>query len=303
MNTENRLRIAITDSGVGGLSVCAALEQRLREAPAAMPLEVFYLNAALEDDYAYNSMATRQEKLETFGNFLQAAFDDYRPDRLFIACNTLSVLFEDPYYDAFRQRPIRGIVGTGAEQLVRAHRQHPHAGIIVFATETTIAENAYGARLERHGVPASQYVQQACPGLPDAISNDASGGQARALLERYLPAALEQFSEPPASVLAFLGCTHYGYQADGFRAGLLKRVERVSVINPNAAAAAKIATGLAGGADSGLAPVRFRVVSRYAIPASPLRSLAQYLDVAAPATLKALQNFHHRPDFFQGGRT
>ena len=82
------MRIAITDSGVGGLSVCAALEAQLRAQPVEQDLDVFYLNAALEDDYSYNSMPTRQERLHTFRNFLDAALEQYAPGGLSVAIVT-----------------------------------------------------------------------------------------------------------------------------------------------------------------------------------------------------------------------
>jgi glutamate racemase len=298
------LKIVITDSGVGGLSVCAALESALRQSAAPYDIDVVYLNAALEDDYSYNAMPTRQEKLQTFGNFLHAALDGYAPDLLFIACNTLTVLFEDPFYDAFRDRPVLGIVDTGAAELLEAHRRQPQAGIIVFATETTIGDNAYGSRLAAAGVPERQYVQQACPGLPDAISNDATGALADDLLADYVPGALAQFEQMPEQVLAFLGCTHYGYQAGVFERHLRASVDDVRVINPNIAAAAAmlawIEESAAGRGGSGRH--RFRVVSRYAIPSKPLRSLPLYLGENAPDTLAALRNFSHQPSLFEGAR-
>jgi glutamate racemase len=298
------LRVAITDSGVGGLSVCAALESALRQSAAPCDIDVVYLNAALEDDYSYNAMPTRQEKLQTFGNFLHAALDGYSPDLLFIACNTLTVLFDDPFYDSFRDRPVLGIVDTGASELLDAHRQQPQADIIVFATETTIGDNAYGSRLAAAGVPERQYVQQACPGLPDAISNDASGALADGLLADYVPAALARFERTPKQVLAFLGCTHYGYQAGVFERHLRASVEKVRVINPNLAAAAAILAWIeeSGAAQGGSGRHRFRVVSRYAIPSKPLRSLPLYLGQDAPDTLAALRNFTHRPSLFDGAR-
>lgn len=296
------MKIAITDSGVGGLSVCAAFESALRHSDLQHDVEVLYLNAALEDDYSYNAMATRQEQLQTFGNFLQVALDEYRPDLLFIACNTLTVLFEDPFYDRFREQPVLGIVETGAAELLEAHGRTPGAGIIVFATETTISSNAYGSRLAAAGLPATSVVQQACPGLPDAISNDASGELAGQLLKKYVPEALARFEQPPRQVLAFLGCTHYGYQAARFESLLRNHVGDVAMVNPNTAAAAAIlewvrniepAPGERGKAD-------FEVISRYAIPAKPLRSLPVYLGQEAPATLNALLHFTHRPDLFSG---
>lgn len=289
---------------MGGLSVCAALEGALHRAPRDLDIEVLYLNAALADDYSYNSMATRQEKLRTFGNFLHAALEDYTPDLLFIACNTLSVLFEDPFYDALRHHPVLGIVETGAMELLHAHRQTPAADIIVFATETTISENAYGSRLAAAGIAADKVVQQACPGLPDAISNDASGALAGRLLDDYIPAAIARFQQPPEQVLGFLGCTHYGYQTPLFAAGLRTYAKSARIINPNLAAADAIVAIISS--DDAAKPGRgrrvFRVISRYLIPEKPMKSLPVYLGQHAPETLAALMNFTHRPGMFEGAR-
>jgi glutamate racemase len=296
------MRIAITDSGVGGLAVCADVEARLRRQPPAGPVELLYLNAALEDDYSYNSMPTREERLRTFDNFLHAAVTRFAPDFLFIACNTLSVLFRDPWFDAHRSRPILGIVEAGARELEAAWRSDPATDFIIFATPTTIEDGSYARRLRQFGAPAGHIVQQACPGLPDAISNDASGQQAAALLARFVPEALGRFERPPARVAAFLGCTHYGYQAGLFEHELKQAVDEVRILNPNRRAGRMIADEIErrlGGDRKAAGPVVIRFVSRYAVPAAPLRSLAQYLGATAPATVAALEAFEHVA-FFHG---
>ncbi len=319
------MRVAITDSGVGGLSVCAALEAALARRPPSDDLEVLYLNAALEDDYAYNSMATRREQLLTFDAFLDGATRHYAPDLMFIACNTLSVLFEDPHYARHDRFPILGIVDTGVAELLAALDREPDTGVIVFATPITVAGNTYRDRLVAAGVAPERIVQQACPGLPDAISNDVTGAQAAALLDTFVPAALDAFAHRPSRVLAFLGCTHFGYQADRFRARLEAGGVDATVIDPNIAAANTLlaamggggvnpGAGIAPGADPGADPsthadigtntnIRpgqpsFGVVSRYSIPERPLRSLAAYLGDRAPATLAALRGQRLHPDLF-----
>lgn len=280
------MRIGITDSGVGGLSVCAALEARLRQSPLDSDVEIVYLNAALRDDYAYNAMPTREAKLDAFACFLENAYRRYRPDRLFIACNSLSVLFRDPLFDPQRRVPVRGIVRTGVEAMRSGLRTQPDAAVAVFATPTTVSEGSYLHALLKDGLNASRVVQQACPGLPDAISNDHSGGEARALLERFVPEALARFPNPPDRLIAFLGCTHYGYQATVFETLLRERVARTTVLNPNPAAARDIVTWLDRPAGNGALSVR--VVSPYRIPEKPLASLTRYLGESAPATVAAL---------------
>lgn len=290
------MRIAITDSGVGGLSVCAELEARLRRGAAVANLEIFYLNAALRDDFAYNSMASRQEKLEAFDCFLHNVTKRYRPDLLYIACNTLSVLFRDPHFRGHRSYPVLGIVESATEAMLAALREDPACSLIVFATPTTVGEGTYARSLQDAGVPPDRFVQQSCPGLPDAISNDFTGGQAEALLGEFVPAALAQFSRPPERVLAFLGCTHYGYQAGVFERQLSARVAQVQLLNPNRAAAGTILRYLpAATADAGLL-VRF--ITPYPIPEKPQQSLPHYLGEQAPATVAALRDFEHDPGLY-----
>jgi glutamate racemase len=291
------MRVGITDSGVGGLSVCAELETLLRHSPVAQDIEIFYLNAALRDDYSYNSMSSRGQKLEAFGSFLRNVTDLYHPDLLYIACNTLSVLFQDSHFDHYRHIPITGIVETGTVEILRALQRGNDTSIIVFATPTTIAEAAYQRRLVQAGIPAERIVQQACPGLPDAISNDFTGGQATTLLKTFIPTALTRFNVPPSRVAAFLGCTHYGYQAGLFKTILRERVTDVEILNPNPAASASIHAEI--GSPSGSGAVEIRFISAYAVPEKPLASLAHYLGEKAPATVAALQGFIHDPDLYR----
>jgi len=298
------MRVAITDSGTGGLAVLADVEARLRRAPPAGPVELLYLNAAPEDDYSYNSMPSREEQLRTFDNFLRAARERYRPDLLFIACNTLSLLFRDPFFDPHRSLPILGIVEAGTRELERALEKDPGLSFILFATPTTIADGSYERHLLALGVPPSRIARQACPGLPDAISNDAGGALSANLLRRFVPEALAQFERPPARVAAFLGCTHYGYQSRVFENELARAGVAASILDPNRRAGRMVADAIAAGAgrgDGAEAAVTVRVVSRYAVPAAPLASLPAYLGASAPLTVAALRNFEHVA-FFHGAR-
>lgn len=288
------MRIGITDSGVGGLSVCAAVEAKLRNSPIKEDIELLYLNAAIEDDYSYNSMPDRQTKLEAFDRFLNSVCQRYQPDLLFIACNTLSVLYQDPWFDHYRHIPIKGIVDTGVREILAAFEQENDLKVIVFATPTTIEEGVYGDRLRENGVPQQQLAEQACPGLPDAISNDDSGRLAANLLNEYVPAALGKLNGTPENVLAFLGCTHYGYQAIEFERALQSLVSNARVMNPNHAAANTILRSLKAQPGQGSLKVEF--ITRYAIPAVVIKSLSVYIGKNAPATLAALKAYILLPE-------
>jgi glutamate racemase len=288
------LRVGITDSGVGGLSVCAEVEVRLRRSPIREDIEILYLNAAIEDDYSYNSMPDRNTKLQAFDRFLDSVREKYQPDLLFIACNTLSVLYQDSYFDHHRHIPIEGIVLSGIREMLAVYDNESDVSFIVFATPTTIEEGVYGNALREHGVPARQIIEQACPGLPDAISNDGSGLLAGELLRKFVPAALEQFDTPPQNVVAFLGCTHYGYQATQFKRVLQAHVPGARVLNPNQGAVDTILSRLKTGPGHGDLMVEF--ITRYAIPDVAISSLSAYIGLQAPATLSALKGFTLLPE-------
>ncbi|MGB5488457.1 MAG: hypothetical protein WBN06_13775, partial [Lysobacterales bacterium] len=148
--------------------------------------------------------------------------------------------------------------------------------------------------LREHGVPASQIIEQACPGLPDAISNDGSGKLALKLLGKFVPAALEQFDSIPQNLVAFLGCTHYGYQANQFEKTLQGLVPRVRVLNPNRGSVDTILSSLKTEPGYGNLTVEF--IARYVIPDLVINSLSVYIGEQAPATLSALKNFTHLPE-------
>ncbi len=288
------MRIGITDSGVGGLSVCAEVEAKLRRSPIQADVELLYLNTAIEDDYSYNSMPDRQTKLQAFDRFLHSVQERYQPDLLFIACNTLSVLYQDPYFDHHRHIPIEGIVDTGVREMLAAYERDNGITFIIFATPTTVEEAVYSKRLKVHGVPANQVAEQACPGLPDAISNDGSGQLTASLLRNFVPAALKQFDRTPENVMAFLGCTHYGYQAAQFEKALQPLIPRLRIMNPNEGAADTILSSL--NTEPGQGGLKVEFITRYTIPNVAIKSLSGYIGKKAPATLSALKNFTLIPE-------
>src|SRR5687767_12596987 len=118
------MHILITDSGVGGLSVCAYAERLVRTRGFKEPVRLTFANAAPENDYGYNSMPSREVKLQTFDRFLRNVTERYAPDFIYVACNTLSVLRPD----------LKGIVETGAELLLRELEADPRAAAIIFGT-------------------------------------------------------------------------------------------------------------------------------------------------------------------------
>ena len=296
--TSTPTHVLITDSGVGGLSVCAYAERFLRtSARSRQPVRLTFANAAPENDYGYNSMRSRDEKLTTFDRFLRNVTQRYRPDSVYVACNTLSVLLPDVPFVGTAAIPVRGMLETTVELLLRQLQADPATVIILFGTPTTIETGTYRRLLTRRGVDPTRIISQACPGLADTISEDRQGEQAAAEILHWVRSASERRSGSPSPVLACLACTHYGYRKELFSKAFEQLGIAATVVDPNEAAAGDLfpASAAGGEADGG---ATVEIVTRYALPATTLETLTFFLEDISPRTVHALRHLRHVPDLF-----
>lgn len=289
------MHILITDSGVGGLSVVAYAERIVRTHGFREPVRLTFANAAPANDYGYNSMPTRDEKLAAFDRFLRSVTDRFAPDAIYVACNTLSVLLPDTPFAARAPIPVSGIVETAAGLLLRELGSDPRSVAMIFATQTTIDAGTYPRLLAEHGIAPSRIVSQACPGLADTISEDREGTKTRTEIRHWVRTAIEKMHDPAAPVVAALACTHYGYRKDVFDAAFAEASINANVINPNERAVDDLFAAPIAGPHHDVA-VRF--VTRYAIPDTTIEALTFFLSEISPRTVAAMQHFEHVPDLF-----
>jgi len=288
------MHILMTDSGVGGLSVCAYAERFVRMHGFREPVRLTFANAAPANDYGYNSMASLEAKVATFDRFLRNVTERYAPDRIYVACNTLSVLLPDTPYVRSAVIPVKGIVETAVELVVRALDQETQSVATIFGTQTTIDAGAYPRLLQESGIAVARIVTQACPGLADTISEDREGRRTKDEIRRWVRAAIEKMPRKDLPVVACLACTHYGYRKDLFAAAIAEAGIRATVINPNESAVNDL---FAAGSDSQSnrdVPVQF--VTRYAIPEATQDALTWFLDDISPRTVDAMKHFILIPD-------
>lgn len=290
------MHILITDSGVGGLSVCAYAERFVRTHGFTEPVRLTFANAAPENDYGYNSMPSREEKVQTFDRFLRNVTKRYSPDLIYVACNTLSVLLPDTPYFQQPVIPVKGIIETGVALLLRELEADPRSVAILFGTQTTIDAGTYPRLLEGRGVEASRIISQACPGLADTISEDREGVRTRSEIVRWVGAAIEKMHDADRPVVACLACTHYGYRKDLFAAALADAGIAATVVNPNESAVEDLFGTRSDAGTNHEVDVEF--VTRYAIPNTTVEALEWFLSDVSPRTVAAMKNFVHLPDLF-----
>jgi glutamate racemase len=286
--------IVIADSGVGGVSVVAYAERFVRTQGFTEPVRLTFANAAPANDSGYNSMPSREVKVETFDRFLRNVTQRFAPDSIYIACNTLSVLLPDTPYFQSAAIPVKGIIETGADLMLRDLRSDRNSIAMIFGTQTTIDSGAYPRLLESRGIGAERIVTQACPNLADTISEDREGTKTRREIECWVNRAAEKMRDRRAPVVACLACTHYGYRKELFASALKAAGIRADVINPNESAVGDLFGH--GGGKSHDVDVDF--VTRYAIPPATIEALTFFLGGISPRTVKAMTEFEHVPDLF-----
>jgi glutamate racemase len=301
--------IVITDSGLGGLSVCAALERGLRLAARPGRVRLTYVNAWPFEDRGYNDLPDEEERADVFDAAL-ARIARMEPGRILVACNTLSILYPRTEFSRRASVPVHGIVDAGVDLCARSLTEAPDSAIVILGTKTTIESRVHETRLEARGVGPRRVAAVSCHGLAGAIERDVDGPRTTELVAAC--AARAARAAPPGTPL-FLGlcCTHYGYIAARLVdavAGLTSR--RVRALDPNLPLAASLladapffeAAGCA--ADSGVpgrgesAGASVEVMSKVSLADTARAGIARLVAPVSPATASALLSYAHVPDLF-----
>lgn len=187
--TEGRASVGVFDSGIGGLTVLAALRRRL-------PCEsIVYLGDTARVPYGTRSPAVITRYAINNARFL-AQFD---LKLLVVACNTVSAVALPALAEAL-PIPVLGVVDPGAVEAARL--QHGHVGVI--GTPGTILSGAYQGALQRLS-PGLRISAAACNlFVPLAEEGWLTGEVPLGVARRYL----EPLRAGGVDTLV-LACTHY----------------------------------------------------------------------------------------------
>jgi len=314
----------VTDSGLGGLAVCAALERGLRRSGHAAPVRLTYFNAWPFDDRGYNDLADVPARARVFDAAL-ARIQALQPDRIVIACNTLSVLYPHTSFSRSAAVPVHGIVEAGVEWFEERLRADAGSSIVLVGTKTTIESGVHRDGLVSRGIDAARIAAVPCHGLAAAIERDANGPRAAGLVAECAARAAD--AAAPGGMLSLgLCCTHYGYVAERFADALAARsgrpvvaldpslslVERLladeapaaaggpGVVRGEADAASGVgaADGAAVGAEGPRRDVHVTVLSKVELCETARTAFARLVEPVSPATASALLSYARIPDLF-----
>lgn len=228
------MRIVITDSGLGGLSVCSQIEYLAGKNKSIENLELIYFNSLPDNGYGYNSLKDDFEKAEVFNSALISMYNKFHPDKILIACNTLSVIASKTEFVKSTNVEILGIVDFGVRLVLEETRKLPNSLVLILGTPTTVGSFAYQQRLIDNGISQNNIVGQPCFLLETEIQKSPFSSSTEKLIEKYVLEAKEKTKADYESVVVLLACTHYGYSLNLFDK-ILRKVFNlpITICNPN----------------------------------------------------------------------
>ena len=295
---KDDLRVVVTDSGLGGLSICAELEKRLRRASGNRAIRLIYVNAWPDSRRGYNDLPDAASRAAVLDKAL-AAMMAFRPGLILIACNTLSVIYDLTEFSRAPAVPVTGIIDEGVDLFYEALTRDAGGILALFGTRTTIESGEHVRRLIQRGIDARRVFAASCHGLAGAVDKDPDSPALAGLVEECVSRALRG-KKVEGTLYAGLCCTHYSYIADVFRTSLGRRTTTsVEILDPNEYLIRNLTSGMGKRRPDGAeADIAVEVVSKVELAEAQRWAVARRLEPGSARTARALIEYTRIPELF-----
>jgi glutamate racemase len=293
---RERVRIAVLDSGLGGLSICAEMERDLRSHLLFIQVSLIYFNVWPEQGRGYNSLESAAERIEVFDRALESV-SAFRPDMILIACNTLSVLYHRTLFSSNTRIPVIDIVDFGVDMIYDRLLSTPGSQVLILGTRTTIEEKVHQQKLVQKGIDARRILAQACHGVATEIEKDPKGAAVAQLIGVYMKEAVPKLDNHNMVYVA-LCCTHFAYSGDLFKEKLSDRLSaEIALLNPNTAMSGFFLAN-ARPRSFATAEVNVELISKIVLDQEKMRSMADAVRNTSETTAAALLDYRFQPNLF-----
>ena len=290
--------IVVTDSGLGGLSVTAGLEYQLKTLNQFGKINIIFFNSLADSNFGYNSMPTPEKKAEVFDSALSAIMKLYNPDLILIACNTLSVVYEQTHFAKESKTDVLGIIDLGVEMMLEEIKGNINNSFLLLGTPTTIFSLSYYKRLIKEGIKEEFIINQSCPLLETAIQNDPESETVHRMITEFLADAKNKESENSRRIVAALCCTHYGYSEKVFYRAIKTVFEKeFTVVNPNKKMVEFVVNKLSS-KRCNYSEISVEVVSQVKLKSNEIYSIVKTIKSISPVTASALNNYTYNNSLF-----
>ncbi|WP_020589747.1 aspartate/glutamate racemase family protein [Desulfobacter curvatus] len=288
MSDKKKITLLVTDSGLGGLSVCAGMAARFANDARYERIHLVYFNAWPEQEKGYRHYPNPAARAKVFHNAM-TAMAKYNPDHIYIACNTLSVVYPFTRFAKETTIPVTGIVDHGVQMIYNALTRNVSASAVIFATPITIHENSHKKALIDRGIAPERIITQGCLALAGKIERTPFSNEVKTLIDEFAAQAAHNLKNAGSTVYAGLCCTHFGYCKNIFKNALARHTNRkVEVLNPNEAMTDVACQGIIPG---GSPQISINIVSRVSWKPAGIKAYERLLSKVSPDVADALKNY------------
>lgn len=231
---KENITILITDSGIGGLSVASLLYNKMKSYNSYKKVNIVYCDARKNKKNGYNAIEDSNQKIKLFSDRLTKMYKKINPDIIFIACNTLSILYNKTDFFKKYSVPVIDIFSTGCNSIFN-YLNNTDNNVFIMGTRTTINENAYKKYLIDMGVDQNKIINQMSPNLAKYIESYGIDDWAlNCNLDWLVNRMMQKKKENWDKFAISLNCTHYIYVIDKIKQ-LFKKNHNIDVdiICPN----------------------------------------------------------------------
>lgn len=277
-------KIIVCDSGLGGLNIAARF---FGEKRADEKCELIYFNAYPAKDCGFNKLASEREQEEVFRDVFEG-MKKFSPDLCFIACNTLSIVYErlKKWYEVPFE--VVGIVDAAVNGMYDVLQQNPESSMLILGTKSTVESGVYAQKLIKKGIGSERIKGLACPGLATLLESDPASEEVCKDIEVYAEKAMELFENEPQKLYCALCCTHFGFASQIWEKKFSEKFENFAgLVNPN---------DLLG---TGFSAEKFSYHSKIDFFAGARESMSAYFEENVPSIADALKNAVYNDELFK----
>lgn len=272
------MRIAVCDSGLGGLDIAARLYSKGGAG------ELFYFNVWPEPDRGFGKMPP-EERVQVW----ERAFDGimkYHPDLLIIGCNTLSVVHRRSGRMGIGSVPVLDIVDAAVNLCGTYLRTDPEKKLLILGTAETVNSGCYRNMLVDSGIEAHRISGVPLPGLATLIEKSPEAPEVKQRIAEGYSEAVRLCGDMKEYALG-LCCTHFGYVS-----AVWKQVfAPAALLNPNE----RILDGISFPEGGG--QITVKLISKIPLEQSKISAMIP-LFASAPVVAEALKNYEYAPDLY-----
>ena len=299
--SNNRFKIIVTDSGLGGLNVAAKIEKGLRDKNIPGKFEVIFYNSLPYSKFGYNLIKDVEDRVKLFDSALNGMAEHFSPNLIVLACNTLSVLFPKTKFSYEKEIPVYGIIEPGIEILNKRLKENENSAAIILGTETTVFSNVHKNSLFKLGIEPERIINQPCHYLESEIQVDPEGAATKELIKRFSGSAINAAGKDFEKLYFALCCTHYQYSTNVFQSLISEATDLpFEIVDPNVFLVKDVLELCNEDSKNDLKKndVRSRVVCKFKIPPNEIEILNPLLEMESIPFANAFRNYEFNEDLF-----